>query len=160
MAEKRSCKDFSNSTLRMESEMTNWPQSTEMVKETSKCFACGEDNPIGLKLRFDWDGKTARAEFTPGELHQGWLGIVHGGIIACLLDEAMSYATLFAKVNTVTARLQVRIKHPIQIGEPLSITGTISKRTRRLVETEAAVFFKDGTSVAEATGTQFVLDNR
>jgi uncharacterized protein (TIGR00369 family) len=143
----------------MESEMTNWPRSIEIVKETSKCFACGEDNPIGLKLRFDWDGKTARAGFTPGELHQGWSGIVHGGIISCLLDEAMSYATLFEKINTITARLQVRIKRPIQIGEPLSITGSIRKRTRRLVETEATVFVEDGTAVAEATGTQFVLDN-
>jgi uncharacterized protein (TIGR00369 family) len=134
--------------------------SIEMVKETSMCFACGEDNPIGLKLRFDWDGKTARAEFTTSELHQGWSGIVHGGIISCLLDEAMSYATLFEKINTVTAKLEVRIKRPIQIGEPLSITGSISKKTRRLVETEATVFLKDGTSVAEATGTQFVLDNK
>ena len=139
--------------------MANWPQiSIEMVKATNMCFACGKDNPIGLKLRFDWDGKTARADFTPSELHQGWSGIVHGGIITCLLDEAMSYASLFEKLNTVTARLQIRIKRPIQIGEPLSVTGNITKKTRRLVETKATLSLKDGTPVAEATATQFVLD--
>ena len=141
--------------------MANWPQiSIEMEKELGMCFVCGQDNPIGLKLRFDWDGKTAKAEFTPNKLHQGWSGIVHGGIITCLLDEAMSYAALFEKINTVTAQLQVRMKRPVQIGQPLSITGNVTKRTRKLVETKATIFLKDGTPVAEATGTQFVFNNK
>ncbi len=141
--------------------MTNWPQiSIDMEKDIGMCFACGKDNPIGLKLQFDWDGKTARAEFTPSELHQGWSGIVHGGIISCLLDEAISYATRFEKLHTVTAKLQVRIKSPIPIGEPLSITGNITKKSRKLVETKAAIFLKDGTPVADATGTHFVLNTR
>ena len=139
--------------------MTNWPQaSIDIDKSTNMCFVCGKDNPIGLKLQFDWDGKTARAEFTPSELCQGWTGIMHGGIIACLLDEAMSYAAVFEKINTITAQLQMRIKRPIPIGEPLFITGTISKRTRRLVETKATILLKDGTSMAEATAKQFVFD--
>ena len=70
----------------------------------------------------------------------------------------MSYATLFEKINTVTARLEVRIKRPIPIGEPLSITGSITRKTRKLVETEANLSLKDGTVVAEATATQFVFD--
>ena len=138
--------------------MANWPQaSIEMVKETSMCFVCGKDNPIGLKLQFDWDGKTARAEFTPSRLHQGWSRVVHGGIIACLLDEAMSYATLFEGAHAVTARIQVRIKRPVPIDEPLTITGNMTKKTRRLVETKAAILLRDGTPVAEATGTHFVV---
>ena len=139
--------------------MANWPQvSIDMNKSLDMCFACGKDNPIGLKLKFDWDGKTARAEFTPGKLHQGWSGILHGGIIACLLDEATSYANVFENINTITAQLQVRIRRPIEIGAPLSITGTITKRRRKLVETKGAIFLKDGTLVAEATATQFVLN--
>ena len=138
--------------------MANWPHiSVGMVKESSMCFACGQDNPIGLKLRFDWDGKTARAEFTPSKLHQGWSGVVHGGIITCLLDEAMSYATLFEGIHTITAKMQVRIKHPTPIDEPLSITGNIAKKTRKLVETKAVIFLKDGTPVAEAVATHFVV---
>ena len=141
--------------------MVNWPQlPIDMEKSLGMCFACGKDNPIGLKLRFDWDGETARAEFTPSELHQGWSGIVHGGIISCLLDEAMSYAPLFEKIDTVTAKLQVRIKRPIPIGEPLLITGNITKRTRKLVETKAAIFLKDGTPVAEATATHLAFNTK
>ncbi len=139
--------------------MANWPQiSVKMEKSTDMCFACGKDNPIGLKLRFDWDGKTARAEFTPSELHQGWTGIMHGGLIVCLLDEAMSYAAVFEKMDTLTAKLQVRIKSPIPIGKPLFITGNITKRTRKLVEIKGAIFLQDGTLVAEATATQFVFN--
>ena len=54
------------------------------------CFGCGEKNPCGLKLKFDWDGRTASSHFTPTELHQGWQGIIHGGILTSLLDEAMA----------------------------------------------------------------------
>lgn len=47
-------------------------------------YGRGQDNPIGLKLVFSWDGKTAKAEFTPNEYHQGWPGLVHGGVILAL----------------------------------------------------------------------------
>lgn len=141
--------------------MENWPQvSIDMEKELDKCFVCGQDNPIGLKLRFHQDGKTARAEFTPNKLYQGWSGVLHGGITMALLDEAMSYAPLFEGINTVSAKLEVRIRRPIPIGEPLSITGNITRRTRRLVETKGAIFLKDGTLVAEATAKQFIVNAR
>ena len=81
--------------------MANWPQvSIDTKKERDMCFVCGPKNPVGLKVSFNWDGKVARAEFTPNRSHQGWSGVVHGGIISCLLDEAMSWAALFDGVNT------------------------------------------------------------
>ncbi len=64
-------------------------------KELPQCFGCGRKNPIGLKLKFQWDGKTATAEFAAGENHQGWPGIVHGGIIFSILDEAMAYVPYY-----------------------------------------------------------------
>jgi len=141
--------------------MANWPQiQIDTEKGYSLCFGCGKDNPIGLKLDFKWDGKTARAEFTPTKFHQGWSGIVHGGIIACLLDEAMSYASLFEGMNCVTASMQARLRRPALIGEPLIITASITENKRRLVETEASISLKDGTPVAEATSTQFVINSK
>ena len=65
---------------------------------------------------------------------------------------------MFEKVDTVTAKLQVRIKRPIPIDEPLSITGNITKKTRRLVEVKGTISLKDGTPVAEATATHFVVN--
>jgi len=141
--------------------MTNWPQvSIDMEKELNMCFACGQKNPIGLKLSFSWDGKVARTEFTPSELHQGWAGVVHGGIITCLLDEAMSYATLFNGVKSLTAKMQTRFRRPLQIGEPLIITASVTKKTKRLIEAKAEMSLKDGTPVAESTATMFVISQR
>ena len=141
--------------------MNNWPQvSIDTVKSPTMCFCCGKDNPIGLKLDFTWDNGIARAEFTPTELHQGWSGIVHGGIVSCLLDEGLTYATYFTGIDCLTARMQVRLRRPILIGEPLTITSSIRKKTRRLVETQATLSLKDGTPVAEGTATMYVVGSR
>jgi acyl-coenzyme A thioesterase PaaI-like protein len=138
--------------------MVNWPQiPINSAKEYDMCFGCGRNNPIGFRLSFTWDGKTARAEFTPTELYQGWSGFVHGGIIICMLDEAMGYAALFGGKHCITARMESRIRCPASIDVPLIITSSITKNTRRLVETSAAVSLKDGTVVAEGTATQFVI---
>lgn len=138
--------------------MANWPQvSVDMEKEREMCFVCGQANPIGLRLSFRWDGRVARAEFTPSRLYQGWARIVHGGIIACLLDEAMSYAALFSGASTVTARMEARFKRPAPIDKPLIITGFLTKKTRKLVEARAEVALSDGTVVAEGAAKMFVL---
>ena len=138
--------------------MTNWPRPpNDATKECDMCFVCGPKNPIGLKLKFDWDGQEVKAQFTPGEYHQGWAGLVHGGIISSLLDEAMSYAALYSGVNSLTARMQTRYKRPLPIDEPLTITGAVTRKTRRLVETKAELKLADGTLVAESTGTMFIF---
>ena len=139
--------------------MANWPQvSVDTEKEFNMCFACGQKNPIGLKLNFAWDGKTARAEFAPNKFHQGWSGLVHGGIMSCILDEAMSYAALFEGVNTITAKMQARFKRPAQIDEPLIITACLTKKTRKLAQAKAEISLKDGTPVADSIATMFILN--
>ena len=137
--------------------MANWPQiSINTDREYSMCFGCGKNNPIGLKLKFQWDGKTASVEFTPTEFYQGWSGVVHGGILICLLDEAMGWAALFEGLHCVTAEVQARLRRPVSIGKTLIITSSITKRNRKLVEAKASVSLKDGTLIAEGTATHFV----
>lgn len=141
--------------------MKNWPQiSVDTEKGYRLCFGCGRDNPIGLKLSFQWDGKTARAEFTPTKLYQGWAGLVHGGIIMSILDEAMAYAALFEGINCITAKMQVKLSRLTPIDEPLIITASTIKKTRKLVESKAAISLKDGTLIAEGTATQFVVNTK
>ena len=141
--------------------MTNWPQvSVDTEKEWSLCFVCGQENPIGLKLHLAWDGKTVRTEFTPDKFYQGWSGTVHGGILSCVLDEAMSYAALFSGVNTVTAKMQTRFRNPAQVGKPIVITARLTKKTKRLVEAKAEASLKDGTPIADGTATMFILSER
>ena len=141
--------------------MSIWPQvSIDTEKSLTMCFACGRDNPIGLKLNFKWDNKTARAEFAPSQFHQGWSGIVHGGIIGCLLDEAMTYAPYFEGLDCITAKMELRLRRPALVGDSLIITSSITKKTRKLVETKATISLKDGTMVAEGTATMFILHSK
>lgn len=141
--------------------MNNWPQVTiNTIKSPTMCFCCGRDNPIGLKLRFQWENHTARAAFTPTELHQGWTGIVHGGIISCLLDEGLTYAAYFEGIDCITARMEVRLKRPALVGQPLVVTSSLIKKSRRLVETRAALCLEDGTTVAEGKATMFIVGMR
>ena len=138
--------------------MKNWLNlSLERSPDYKGCFGCGRDNPFGLKLAFAWNGEAASADFTPGENYQGWPGLVHGGIIACLLDEGMSYAALHAQGLCITARIQVKLKRPAAVGEPLVISSSVKRKSRKLVETRARVTLRDGTLVAEGAGTHFVV---
>ena len=61
------------------------------TKDVPMCFGCGRDNTIGLKLDFHQEGESVRAEFIPGEMYQGWPGVVHGGLICTMLDEVIGY---------------------------------------------------------------------
>lgn len=122
------------------------------------CFGCGRNNPFGLKLSFRCNGKEVVADIIPGEYYQGWHGVVHGGIIVSMLDEAMAYAVHFAGKNCLTAEMDIKFKCLALVGEPLVITASITKITRRLIKARAKVCLQDGTMVAEGTGTQFVIE--
>ncbi len=123
------------------------------------CFGCGRNNPIGLKLKFKKEGDACRAEFTPSQAHQGWPGVVHGGIVASLLDEAMSYAAYFEGATCLTASMNIRLRQPVKVEEPLVITASVIRNSRKLFETRATVCSKDGTVMAESSAKQFVIEN-
>ena len=123
------------------------------------CFGCGKLNPIGLKMNFTRDGEALRAELTTDRAHQGWPGIVHGGILACLLDEAMSNVAYAEGVACLTASMQMRLRQPVRVEVPLVVTAMVTKKNRKLIETRAAVCLKDGTVIAESTAKQFVAEN-
>ena len=123
------------------------------------CFGCGHNNPIGLKLCFIRDGDTLRTEFTPNTVHQGWPGLVHGGILNCALEEAMSNAAYLEGVTCLTASITTRLRQPVEVEVPLVITSRVTKNRRKVIETEARVCLKDGTLIAESTAKQFVVEN-
>ena len=139
--------------------MKTWPElSLERTEDYQSCFGCGQDNQYGLKLVFKWDGQVAYADFTPHAVYQGWPGLVHGGIIACLLDEAMGYAALFEVGRCVTARLEIKLQKPVSVGEALDIVASVTRKSRKLVGTKAAVTIRDGTLIAEGKGTHFIVN--
>ncbi|MCD6359031.1 MAG: PaaI family thioesterase, partial [Dehalococcoidia bacterium] len=89
--------------------------------------------------------------------YQGWPGIIHGGILCTVLDEAMGYALVFEGVlSYVTAKAEMRFRKQVGIGEPLVVTGTIDKRARNLIWTSAHITRKgDNSTLTEAKAVMF-----
>ncbi len=115
------------------------------------CFVCGKNNPNGLRLNFeiDQEKKTLRTTFVASPTFQGWDGIVHGGIISTLLDEAMAKLVYELGYQSVTASLEIKFKKPAPILEPLLVHGEITEVNRRLIRAKARVTKEDGTILAE-----------
>ncbi|HEX3723765.1 MAG TPA: PaaI family thioesterase, partial [Nitrolancea sp.] len=99
------------------------------------CFGCGEQNPIGLRLKFYRVDGGLQAKFTPSKHHEGYDRMTHGGIVATLLDEAMSWAVIDSGRLAVTARMELQFRRPVSIGEPLVVSARIERDRKRLVDT-------------------------
>ncbi len=116
------------------------------------CFVCGPENPIGLKLDFTFNGKTMEARFVPRKEHQGYMNIVHGGIIATLLDEIMIKLAIEIGMPAVTAQMDIRLKKALRVGEKVTLHAEITKNSRKLLESYAKAVTGDGVTVADAKG--------
>ncbi len=123
------------------------------MRDAHQCFACGPENPIGLRLRFVQDGGRVRAEFTPGPQYQGYEGVLHGGIVAAALDDAMANLFHMRGQETLTARLEVRFRREAPIGARLIVTAAVVEERGRVFSAEAALELPDGTRLADGLGT-------
>jgi uncharacterized protein (TIGR00369 family) len=123
------------------------------------CFGCGKNNSIGMKLHFTRDGDVIRAEFTSDKMHQGWPGLLHGGIVMTLLDEAMSNIAYATGQTTLTARMEVTWRQSVKVEAPLVVTAWITRQRKKIIETAGKVALKDGTIIAESTAKQFIAEN-
>lgn len=123
------------------------------------CFACGQENPIGLKLKPVHDGEKVTAEFVAGKFYQGWGNVIHGGILYTLLDEVTAYAMLCHGVELgVTARSEIKFRRTAPIGEPIQASAWVTKSTKRLVETKGVVtLMTDNTVIADGDFLFYVL---
>jgi acyl-coenzyme A thioesterase PaaI-like protein len=129
------------------------PEMTEpfVLADDGTCFACGDRNPIGLKLKFSWQGDDYVTRFTVRPEHAGWAGIVHGGLLATVLDEVMARLIWEKGHQAITAKLEVRFREAVKIGESVIVAGRIARTARRGIETRAEARRSDGTVVAEAS---------
>ena len=123
------------------------------LRDNESCYVCGKKNPCGLAVHFEIDRetRTIRALFTPSPSHQGYEGIVHGGILSALLDETMAKLAFTLGIPAVTAEMTVKFSAPAAPGEELRISGRLTRETRRLIEAEA-VIEKGLLRIAEAKG--------
>jgi uncharacterized protein (TIGR00369 family) len=122
------------------------------VRSDHHCFGCGDVNPIGLHLRFSAVSDSVTAAFVPTAEHQGFQGVVHGGIISTVLDEAMAWATAHAGIWAVTGEMRVRYRRPLRVGEATIVTARVTGSRGRIVFASAELVL-DGSGAQVAKGT-------
>jgi uncharacterized protein (TIGR00369 family) len=131
------------------------------------CFVCGLENPAGLKLAFYDDGRDqVRSDFQIGEQHQGYPGVVHGGIVASILDEVVGRVAMIGDHHhfMMTVKLQIKYRQPVPLATPLVAIGKLVKLRGRLGTATGELGLPDGSVLAEAELTladlpqQFKID--
>lgn len=123
------------------------------MRDAGWCFACGPENPIGLRLRFVSDGDEVRAEFALGPEYQGYEGVLHGGIVTAALDDAMANLVHLHGQEAVIACLDVRFRRPAPVGQRLVVRARVRRARGRIFTAEAVLALPDGTRLADAQGT-------
>lgn len=126
-----------------------------------RCFVCGQRNPYGLHLVFRLEGETVVADFQPREEHLGFPGILHGGIVAAVLDEALGRTSVLANQPewTMTGRLEIRYRRYVQFGPLLRVRAKLGTQRRRMIQASGVLTLASDESIvlAEAQGTFLAL---
>ena len=124
------------------------------LPHTHSCFVCGESNAAGLRLRFETDGRVVQTRFRSQPEHMGFKGVMHGGLIAAVLDEIMVWAcAVGTRKFAFCAELNVRFLCPVQPGAEVIASGELSaNRKNRIFEAKAVLRSLSGAPLAEATG--------
>jgi len=119
------------------------------------CFLCGRQNDMGLKMSWynDHEAGQVKATLAVPEHFNGYPGVIHGGIVAALLDETSGRALLLDGDDDnlfVTLKLEVKYRRPTPTSEPLTVVGWVIRQTSRRAKVAAEIRLADGTVTAQA----------
>ncbi|HXG36798.1 MAG TPA: PaaI family thioesterase [Dehalococcoidia bacterium] len=116
------------------------------------CFGCGQDNAEGLRIDFRLEDGQAVGYFDSRQAHQGYPGVMHGGIAATALDEAMAWAAIASGAWATTARMEVKFRRPLPLDETLKVTARVAKDRGRWLEVSAQLSSTADELLAEGSG--------
>jgi len=145
----------------MEREAAAVAQGAEAaVRPPNVCFGCGQANPHGMHLEFSFDEehRAVRGAFSLGERYQGAPGIIHGGIVALVLDEGLSKVSRLYGVRAVTARLDVEYLKPVRVGEQLRFEARQQRSAGRRLFRAGKIRDSKGRVLARASATFVIVD--
>lgn len=120
------------------------------------CFVCGRKNPVGLYMHFyDNEQDEVCSDYTVPDHYQSYPGIVHGGVLASMLDEVVGRVAMIEDHHhfMVSVRLEVLYRHPVPVETPLKIRGRIERLRGRLGKAKGEIILPDGTVACEASAT-------
>jgi acyl-coenzyme A thioesterase PaaI-like protein len=109
-----------------------------ILDDDQMCFCCGPKNPIGLKLTFE-SGAHGRMStvWRPKKEHQGFKDIVHGGLVATVLDEVMIRMLCHRGISAVTGSMETKLLKPLRWGRDYRFAAWLAQDRGRAVLTEA-----------------------
>jgi uncharacterized protein (TIGR00369 family) len=117
------------------------------------CFACGTLNSGGLGLALHVEPGRSWVSLALESRFEGWEGVIHGGILATILDEVMAWSLVGEDSWGVTARMAVEFRRPVHVGVPIRAEGRIARSRRRIVDTTGRIVEEaTGEELATATG--------
>ncbi len=125
------------------------------LPRTAGCIVCGPANPHGLHLtsHVDPGDGSVQTRFTPAAHHVGFDGLVHGGVLATVADEAMVWAAIWvARRSCVAGELAVRFRRPAAPGVPIAVVARVVRSRGRFHEAEATLADPSGEPIVSATG--------
>lgn len=124
------------------------------VQPEHVCFACGHDNPIGLRMEFETDERAVRSRVVVPERMCGWRGVVHGGIVCTVLDEVMSNAAIYLLERLImTRKIEVEFLRPVRVGQPFWAEAWVREHPHeKKAVMEAELKDEEGTVAARAEG--------
>ncbi len=130
--------------------------------EGYNCFACGTENPIGLKLSFYRQGEYVCSDITLGKNYEGWENMAHGGIVSTLLDEVMSWAVIyFKRIFFVTRRVKIKYIRPVPLYKLLTVKGKmIEGGNRRLCKAKGLIQDEDENILVRGEATFAILPDK
>lgn len=126
------------------------------------CFACSPYNDSGLQLEFWEDGEEIVTKWDPLRIYEGWIGVLHGGIQATLLDEIGGWVTMLKlKTTGVTSDMQVKYLKPVTVaGGEIMVRGKLESVEGRIANISASLYNGSGVECARANLSYFVFPEK
>ncbi len=121
------------------------------------CFACGTLNPIGLRMEVSFRDNKAFSRLALKREFQGWSDIVHGGVMATILDEIMAHAVLHYVGQAVTTSLEVTYRAPLHVGEEFEAMGYVAEQKSRAAVAKAEIRIPGNNKLIARGESKFVL---
>ncbi len=120
--------------------------------EGYNCFGCAPDNELGLRMHFRMEGDEVLSDWEPENHLQGWVGVLHGGIQATLMDEIAGWFVLVKlKTAGVTSKMEVKLLKPIEMDKaPFRLRAKLLEMKRNIAIIQVGLYLNDGTLGAES----------
>lgn len=126
------------------------------MKKINYCFVCSKNNPKGLQITFERIENMTIAKFTVEKEYEGYPGIVHGGILAAVLDDAMGNIKYLKGYVAYTVEMSIRYINPSFIGEELEVRGWLESAQHKIVKATGDIRDKKGTVKVRARAKYYI----